>query len=101
MPVDFTAAAGDRAVHNKALTASTVLWIDLGRKWEKVEVANLDGAAAVYFTVDGSTPTVGGGATFVLPAAIGALTVRCVTAGSTSVVKAISVGAPTISVTGV
>lgn len=64
----------------------------------RVEVLNVDGAAAVYFTTNGTDPTVGGDGCHVLPAAIGAVEVNDETAGSTSVVKLISAGTPKVSV---
>lgn len=65
----------------------------------RVEVLNVDGSAAVYFTTDGVTaPTVGGNGCEVLPAAIGSVAARDRTSGNTSVVKLISSGTPTVSV---
>lgn len=65
----------------------------------RVEVLNVDGAAEVYFTTDGTTePTVGGNGCHVLPAAIGAVEVADRTAGATSVIKLISSGTPKVSV---
>jgi hypothetical protein len=88
-----------------ALTASTVDTVTFTSTVGQIEVVNVDGAAAIYFTVDGSTPTVGGKGTFVVPAAIGSRTVRAVadtttvTAGQapgvSKVVKLISSGTPT------
>ena len=63
-----------------------------------VGVLNVNGAAEVYFTTDGTTPTVGGSGCHVLPATISALTVDDGTPGPTSVVKLISVGTPKVSV---
>lgn len=67
----------------------------------RVEVLNVDGAAAVYFTTNGVDPTVGGDGCHVLPAAIGSVEVVDETAGPTSVVKLISAGTPKVSVRGV
>lgn len=67
-------------------------------KKAQVEVLNVTGTAEVYFTVDGTTPTVGGNTCFVLPAAMCALTVDDGTPGPTSTVKLISSGTPKISV---
>ncbi len=63
-----------------------------------IEVVNRSGSAEIYFTVDGSTPTVGGEDCHVLPAAICAMSVPGV--GSTVTVKLISSGTPTYSVVG-
>lgn len=64
----------------------------------QVEILSLAGGAEVYFTTDGSTPTVGGNACYVLPAVICALTVNDGTPGPTSTVKLISAGTPRVSV---
>jgi hypothetical protein len=64
----------------------------------QVEVLNVAGGGEVFFTTDGSTPTVGGNACYVLPAAICALTVTDGTPGATSTVKLISSGTPRVSV---
>ncbi len=64
----------------------------------RVEVTNVDGAAAVYFTTNGADPTVGGDGCHVLPAAIGAVEVNDETPGATSVIKLISAGTPKVSV---
>lgn len=67
----------------------------------KVGVASVSGASRVYFTTDGSTPTVGGANCYVLPAALCELVVADETAGGTAVVKLISSGTPDVSVRGV
>lgn len=88
-----------RAKH-ATLAASTVDTVTLTSPYPSVEVLNRDGAAAIYFTVDGSTPTVEGDNTFVLLDSKSALEVNT-NSGTTSVVKLISAGTPTYSVTGV
>jgi len=81
------------------LTANTVATVTLDRNYSSVEVLNVDGAAAIYFTVDGTTPVVEANGTHVLPAAIGGLTV---TAGSdVATIKLISTGTPKVSIRGV
>lgn len=83
------------------LTANTVATVTLdGRDFSAVEVLNVDGAAAIYFTADGHAPTVGGDGSNVLPAAIGGLTVATVD-GRAPVIKIISSGTPRVSVRGV
>lgn len=64
----------------------------------KVEVVNRSGAAEIYFTVDGTAPTVGGTASYVLPASICSYSVEGV--HGSVVVKLISSGTPTYSVIG-
>lgn len=66
----------------------------------RVEVLNVDGIAEVYFTTDGSTPTVGGDACHVLPAVVSSVEVKDGTPGPTSTVKLISSGTPKVSVRG-
>ncbi len=58
---------------------------------------NRDGAAEMWFTVDGSTPTVGGTNCFLLPATVGWAIVGVATRGGT-VVKLISTGTPAYGV---
>jgi len=81
------------------LVASTVKTFTLDADYGEVELTNVDGTAAIYFTTDGATPAVATDGSIVLPAAIGRLTVRPRTHGAT-VVKAISAGTPKISVRG-
>jgi hypothetical protein len=81
------------------LTANTAATVTLDDDYDNVEVINVDGAAALYFTIDGSTPTVAGNGTIVLPAAIGGLSYQPYGA-TVSTVKAISTGTPRISVRG-
>ena len=86
--------------HHLTLVAATVATVEFTQNFGRIEVLNRDGAAEVYFTVDGSTPTVGGDNCQVLPAAIGYLTVDDGTRGVPSVVKLISAGTPKVSVRG-
>lgn len=79
------------------LTANTVKTVTLAVDANKVNICNVDGAAEVYVTVDGTTPTVGGDGAWVLPAAIGDLELEVVGPGNT-VVKLISAGTPRVSV---
>ncbi len=64
----------------------------------RVEVVSVDGTSEVYFTTDGSAPTVAGSNCHVIPAAISATEVADETPGGTSVVKLISAGTPKVSV---
>ncbi len=82
------------------LVADTVLTLTFDTNFYRVEVLNVDGVAAVYFTVDGSTPTVAGTGSHVLPAAIGSLEVADGTSGQGTVVKLFSAGTPKVSVRG-
>lgn len=80
------------------LTANTVATVTLDANYSNVEVLNVDGAAPIYFTVDGTTPTVEGNGCNVLPAAISALTVWAGTQVDT--IKLISAGTPKVSIRG-
>jgi hypothetical protein len=67
-----------------------------------VDVLNVDGLAAIYGTLDGSTPTVGGTNCFCVPAAIGSVQIAFTQGGGQNVVvKLISSGTPTYHVTGI
>lgn len=80
------------------LVANTVSTINLASRARKVVVVNVDGAAAVYITVDGNTPTVAGNGAWVLPAAIGTIEIGQVPGPNPTVVKLISAGTPKVSV---
>jgi hypothetical protein len=93
----YTVAADLHGAYAKTLVANTVDTVTFTDDIDRVEVTS-NGAAAVYVTVDGTTPTVAGAGTFELPA--GAASVREIavpTAGGT-VVKLISAGTPVYSV---
>jgi hypothetical protein len=90
-------AAGKVGAHAKTLVASTVDTVTFADDLDTVEVLS-DGAAALYFTADGTTPVIGDDACWELPAgATSARTVPVPTAGG-SVIKLISTGTPKYSV---
>lgn len=93
----YTLTSG-RAAYEKTLTANTVDTVNLGSAFSEVEVIS-DGAASIFFTVDGSIPTVGGASTYYLPAAATSRSVP-VRGGSAATVKLISSGTPLYSVIG-
>lgn len=75
--------------------------VTLDRDYAAVEVVNRDGAGAIYFTVDGSTPTIAGDGTYVIPAVIGARKVASVELAETAtVVKLIASATTAYSVIG-
>jgi hypothetical protein len=82
------------------LTANVVSTFTLDGDYDTVEVLNGDGAAEVFFRVDGVNPTVDGASCYYLPAAIGSLAVE-VTSGDDTTVKAISSGTPKVAVRGI
>jgi hypothetical protein len=87
-------------IQHVTLTADDVKEVSLNKNYQRVEVLNVDGAAAVYFTVDGSDPTVEGDDCHCIPAAIGALDAPSVRQDNPTVVKLISTGTPKVSVRG-
>lgn len=106
---DYSVPNGHVGVHAKTLTASVVdsVTFALGtastpgwaRMPQAVEILS-DGAADIYVTVDGSTPTVAGTNCWRVPALAGASTfdVRDSVATDVVVVKLVSAGTPTYSV---
>jgi hypothetical protein len=88
-----------RVMHG-TLVADTVTTVTLDHNYNRVEVLNRDGAAEIYFTVDAGAPTVEGDGCYSLPAAIGGLEKKS-PGGRATVVKMISSGTPTYSVTGI
>lgn len=86
------------------LVANTPTTLTLDRNYLRIDVCNVDGAAAVYFTVDGRTPAVAATGSFVLPAAICSMELSPRDDGDThtgnTVVKLISTGTPKVSVAG-
>ena len=85
---------------HRTLVANTAATVTLDLDYPTVEVTNVDGVDAVYFTTDGSTPSVGGDGSHVLPAAIGAVEINPRTSGAT-VVKLKSASAVKVSVRGI
>lgn len=76
--------------------------VTLDKDYDAVEVVNRDGAGAIYFTVDGSAPTIAGDGTYVIPAVIGARKVASVElAAAATVVKLIASAVTAYSVIGV
>ena len=82
------------------LVANTVTTLTFDEDFPFVEVLAVDGAAAFYFTVDGSTPAVATTGSIAMPAAMGSVEVKVKTAGVT-VVKLKSAGTPKVSVRGI
>lgn len=88
--------AGGVGAHEVALTAATVLTVTFGDDLDAVQIVS-DGAASLYFTLDGSTPTVGSTSCYYLPATASSDIRQPKTSGGT-VVKVISSGTPTVTV---
>lgn len=92
----YSVSAGAIGAHNKTLVGGTVDTVTFADDADLIEVVS-DGAAALYFTLDGSTPTVWGENTYFMPASLSERTEAPGTPGGT-VVKLISSGTPTYSV---
>lgn len=108
----YTVTAGHIAAHDKTLVTSTVDTVTFqgtgaGDVFEgtptgaatQVEVMT-DGTAAVYFTTDGSTPTVSGANTYKIPASggVSAMAVAPLVNNGDIVVQLISAGTPVYDV---
>jgi hypothetical protein len=85
------------SVTHQTLAAATVDTVTLALDFNQVEVLNR-GTTDIYFTADGTTPTVGGNDCQIVLAG-GGVKVDVPTAGAT-VVKLISSGTPAYTVTG-
>lgn len=99
MASPYTVARAKHATMAAAATAESVTLTDLATKRGEVEVVNRDGVASIFFTVDGTTPTVLGDDCYVLPAAVGSLIVNS-PKDVAAVVKIVSDGTPQYSVQG-
>jgi hypothetical protein len=91
-----------KAYHG-TLVAATVDTVTLSRVYGRVQVLNRGGASEIYWTTNGSNPTVGGDDCFVVASVVGASDTRANSQAqsNTCVVKLISSGTPTYSVVGV
>jgi hypothetical protein len=96
----YTLAAGDIGAHNKTLAAGVVDTVTFPADFHRITIIS-DGAAAIFYTTDGSTPTVAGANCYILPAGAVSADTRTpqdVGAGAGTTVKLISAGTPTYSV---
>ncbi|WP_069883546.1 hypothetical protein [Streptomyces luteocolor] len=94
---DYTLGANDWGVHGITLVANQVDTVQFADDVDEIEILSHDGAAPIYFTVDGTAPAVEGRGSRVLPAAISSAMIEPPTSGPT-VVKVVSAGTPKISV---
>jgi len=91
---DYTVTLSKHAT----LIATTVDSVTITEKrFDAVEVTNRDGAAEIYYTIDGSTPAVGADNTWVLPAAVSSRVHDAAGDGNVKV-ELISAGTPKYSV---
>lgn len=84
---------------HSTLSGSVVDTVVLGSAWDTIQIMNRSGTSEIYYTVDGSTPTIGGVNTRVLPASICA-DAPPIPEGTPVTVKLLSSGTPTYSVIG-
>lgn len=80
------------------LVASVVTTVTVDKDADAIEVVNVDGVDAIYFTIDGTVPTVEGANTYVLPPSVSSRVVTPPRSGYETDVQLISVGAPNYSV---
>lgn len=92
--------AAELAAHDITLVPSNADVVNFARDCAEVEVLNLNGAGIIYFTVDGSAPTVAGKHCHLVPAAAGAGKRVNVRGAGLTTVKLISAAAASYSVEG-
>jgi hypothetical protein len=93
----YTIAATDLAVHDKVLVANTADTVTIAANANNVEILS-DGSAALYFTVDGTTPTVSGSHCYKIPSGNSSAMVMSAVLPAGVAIKLISTGTPTYSV---
>ena len=95
------ASGGEVAANDKTLVANTVDTVTFDQAVGGIEVLT-DGSAAVYFTIDGTAPTVSGSHCYKVPSAPGSTTSLVFMVpgwhSAVSQVQLISSGTPTYSV---
>jgi len=96
----YTVPSGNIAANDKTLAAGVVDTVTFQDAIGGIEVLT-DGSAAVYFSVNGTTPTIGGTNTYKIPAAGGVVTrnVNPVPNEPAAIISLLSAGTPTYSVT--
>ena len=79
------------------MTANTADVVTFTDDLTDVEVVS-DGAAAVYYTIDGSTPSINGANCYYLPSGVASVDARKPRTDGGTVVKLISAGTPSVRV---
>ncbi|MFD7705698.1 hypothetical protein [Streptomyces sp. NPDC059786] len=97
MADEHTVSADEWGIHALTLTAAEETIVRFAADCDQIEILSHDGTAPIYFTVDGSPAAVEGPTCRVIPASISSATVHPPTPGGT-VVRLISAGTPTVSV---
>lgn len=95
---DYVVAADMIACHDKTLVANQIDTVTFQRKSVRTFEISSDGAARIYYTTDGSEPTVSGANTFPIPDGGPSSVMANNMEGFAAVVKLISPGTPTYSV---
>lgn len=96
----YSSSASEQGVYEKTLVASTVDTVTVSRQTGAIQVVS-DGTASIYFTLDGTVPTVGMQAAYLVPAVTGGAVVIVTLPAmgvSGAVVKLISAATPKYSV---
>lgn len=93
----YTSTAAEFGIYEKTLVASTVDTLTMSRVMGRIELIT-DGVASIFFTIDGSTPTVGGQGCYYVPAIACVREINLYPANTAAVIKLISVGIPKYSV---
>jgi hypothetical protein len=93
-------AAAEVGVWEQALGAGVEDIVTFARDCDQVRVVNVSGAAAIYFTVDGSAVTVGSKAAHWLPALANASKIVTVPTSGNTQLRVKSSGTPTYSAEG-
>ena len=100
----YSVTGGQRAAYGKTPVASVVDTVAFDRRLDTVRVVNDTGTAAIFVTVDRTTPTVDGAGTYRVRAIAGDyVDIQVDNAdldAAPTVVKLISSGTPTYSVEG-
>lgn len=94
----YTIATGAIALHDKTLVGGFVDTVTLVDVFRGLEIYS-DGAAAIYFTMDTTTPTVSGTNTIKIPGGGPSSTVIDTPDIPGTVIKLISAGTPTYDLT--
>lgn len=92
----YAVPAGQTACHDNQLTAGLVDTVTFANAALEIEVIT-DGTAKVYVTTDGSTPTISGANTILIPATMSGIIIRNPTE-TTPTISLISSGTPMYSV---
>lgn len=93
---DYTIGLDEVAVHAKTLQPNVVDTVTFTRNVDNITIIS-DGAADLYYTMDGTMPVVAGPRTYRLPGGFGGFDERPAPLGIDAI-KLVSTGSPTYSV---